>query len=431
MSEPSAHTFTAFRYMERFRCIGAACEATCCEGWQITIDREHHELLKQAMRRTAAERQEFDDKIELVKRPTRSKAKHSLVVMSDRGACSFFTPERLCSLQKRYGEQVLGNTCAQYPRLVSQSGARLELTGTASCPEAARLLLLHADALELDEVPAELLSRRAVRQQLPDHPAAPYVRYHDELRNLVLDVLSDARFDLSTRLAQVASFADRTRPFLHHGVATLEEARLGDEVDRMLDPEQRVRLADMLPAPAATASPALRVPLGFLVRPAAPIQFNRLRAAVLRAYLPSHAGDVVADEDLGGVEPEILRGYRERKLRFARLAPRIDQSLTNFAKHYWVHSWYFTAPDLLSHHMELLIMLAAIRLLTLGNPILDDFETASSTDQGLLLDHALVAAVFLFSRSFEHATKRTAQMRDDLHAKQLVTLNHALHLAWL
>ncbi|MFP3467691.1 hypothetical protein, partial [Leifsonia sp. SIMBA_070] len=26
-------------YMERFACIGSACEDTCCSGWTVTIDK--------------------------------------------------------------------------------------------------------------------------------------------------------------------------------------------------------------------------------------------------------------------------------------------------------------------------------------------------------------------------------------------------------
>ena len=37
------------RYLERFRCTGAACEANCCRGdWSIPVDEKHYEKLKTA-----------------------------------------------------------------------------------------------------------------------------------------------------------------------------------------------------------------------------------------------------------------------------------------------------------------------------------------------------------------------------------------------
>jgi len=31
------------RYMERFRCIGPACEDTCCAWWGISVDRRAYD----------------------------------------------------------------------------------------------------------------------------------------------------------------------------------------------------------------------------------------------------------------------------------------------------------------------------------------------------------------------------------------------------
>ena len=72
---------------------------------------------------------------------------------------------------------------------------------------------------------------------------------------------------------------------------------------------------------------------------------------------------------------------------------------------------------------------SAIRLLVLGNPLLDEIETVSRAEQDARIDHAIVATVFLFSRSFEHAPERVAKMRDKLQTQKIVTLAHAVSLA--
>ncbi|MET0342426.1 MAG: flagellin lysine-N-methylase [Polyangiales bacterium] len=429
MADSSDLTTTAFRYMSRFRCIGPACEASCCGWWTITVDRAHYNQTKHAMRETPEERREFDAKVKRVKGPTKSDARYALMVLNNR-ECGFLNEERLCSLQVRYGEEVLSDTCSQYPRSLSSSGSRLELTGTTSCPEVARQLLLHADALELDEVPAAMMGRHLLRQILPDHPVDPYKRYHDELRNLVLDVLSDRRFDLGMRLSQVAYFGDRTRPFLHAGVATLDEARLSAEVERIHDPNQRTALAREFAKLNPPASLALRIAFGFVLHCSGQPRFEELRMAVLRSYHPSISASLTADsEDFERVGQAILQAYEQRKKDFHRFAPRIDQALANYAKNYWVRQWYASSHDLLTHTMTLLVLLAAIRFMVLGHPLLAETAGLRSEQQGELVDRALVEIVFRFSRTFEHGPNLLETMREDLEKKKLVTLAHAVSLA--
>ncbi|MET0340409.1 MAG: flagellin lysine-N-methylase [Polyangiales bacterium] len=411
-------TTSAFRYMTRFRCIGPQCEATCCAGWPIPLDRAHYERTEQAMRETPATRREFRENVQVVEDATRAGGRHALMVMND-GVCSFLTPGRLCSLQQRYGEDVLGDTCAQYPRMLARSSAGWELSGTASCPEVARQLLLHADALELDAVPLEQLGRRSPPQAREGPTSAP-PRHHDAVREMVFELLSDLRFDLGTRLAMVACFADRARSM---------DRNLAHEIALLRDADARADLAHELARLALPATVPVRLTLAFMVRRAEPPLFDTLRATVLRTYVPALEGDEVADADLAQVEVEIHDRHRERAARFAELAPRVDRSLTNLAKSVWTRPWHRTAPDLLAHHMELMVLLTVVRLLVVAHPLLAEAEGASEAAREALVDRAVVDAVCRFSRSFEHSATGLAQLRETLQTMQLVTLPHALGLA--
>jgi len=59
------------------------------------------------------------------------------------GTCPFLAEDRLCSIQKEYGESYLSRTCSQYPRASKTIGGVEERTLLLSCPEAARLVLLN------------------------------------------------------------------------------------------------------------------------------------------------------------------------------------------------------------------------------------------------------------------------------------------------
>lgn len=428
MSPSAPRSFSAFRYMTRFRCIGPACEASCCTGgWQIAIDRERYEKTKRRLGDSAAGRQEFDAKLKPVKGPARSNAHHALVVLQDNGDCSFLDPEGLCSLQKRFGEDVLSDTCALYPRSTAISGQRRELTGMTSCPEVARQLLLYPDAMELDEVPPSMFERNHVHKQLPERPAQAYLRYHGELRSLVLQLLSETQFPLRSRLFFVAYFAGRTLPFLQRDSATLDEFRLEAELARIQSAEllhaldqhfQQLPVDPELPSRLVLTLASSRAGVG---------DFGRL----LRAVVAQYAG-VSAAEDATTLQveaPQMVRAYAERKAAWAEHSARVDGYLTNFAKNFWAREWYAQSPNLLAHQIQLLSHVTALRFLLYGHPKLAGALAQDVGAQQRALDEAVVEVVHGFSRAFEHDIPFRRRFQEQLIEGQLVSLAHAACLA--
>jgi lysine-N-methylase len=431
MSNSAAPQYTAFRYMARFRCIGSECESSCCTGgWQITIDREHYKKTRQAMGGSPAGRQDFDSKIVRVKNVTHKKGPYALVVLQSNGDCGFLDTERLCSLQKNHGEAVLSETCAVYPRSLALSGSRRELAGLPSCPEVARQLLLHDDAMELDEVSPPMVGRPLIRRQLGDHPVDPYTRYHDELRNLVMDVLSDELYPLSSRLSFVSYFASRSVELLKRGKTDLDEGALLEEVERIQDPAIRVELHkhfQELPDDAAFPSRAvLAVATG---RSSVPI-FRELLDRVLAEYGGSEwATAAVTSDALELRVDDVVRAYSARKQAWSTFAPRIDRYLTNYAKNYWAREWYSESPDLLTHQVRLLVRLAAIRFLLFGHPLLAAALGQSDAQKEQALDRAAVECVQRFSRAFDHSEGYRDQLHKRLASAQVLSLAHAICLA--
>jgi lysine-N-methylase len=428
MSQSEPQSFHAFRYMTRFRCIGASCEASCCAGgWQIAVDREHFEKTKKRMQDSTAERQEFDAKLKPVKGPARSGAHYALVVLQNNGTCSFFDADGLCSLHKRFGEDVLSDTCALYPRSPAISGKRRELTGMTSCPEVARQLLLHADAMELDEVPPSTFSRTNVHKQLPERPVQPYLRYHDELRSLVLQLLSEVQYPLRSRLFFVAYFGGRTQPFLQRDSAALDELRLEAELQRIQSPEllqalhqhfEQLPVDTQLPSRLVLTLAASRAGLG---------EFGRLLSAVIGTY--AGVPDTREAASLQVQAPEMVRAYAERKAAWSEQSARIDGYLTNFAKNFWAREWYVQSPNLLAHQLQLLSHIAALRFLLHGHPKLTLALGQGLEEQQRALDEAVVDVVHRFSRAFEHDIPFRRRFQEQLIEGQLVSLAHAACLA--
>jgi hypothetical protein len=65
--------------------------------------------------------------------------------------CPFWGLDKLCHLQKKYGQDYMPLVCIQFPRQLYNLGAFCEEMLYLACPEAARLFLVHVDdALPLD-----------------------------------------------------------------------------------------------------------------------------------------------------------------------------------------------------------------------------------------------------------------------------------------
>jgi lysine-N-methylase len=146
-------------YADAFRCIGSACEDTCCQGWTIPVNRETWEkyqalppsplqiLLEASVARTPNSPDATDDPAVSVV-PT-----YATIRMDGTNQCPLLTEDRLCRIQAELGETMLSQVCATYPRIVQSLGGTKEEALALSCPEAVRLVLLTPNLLAAAERP--------------------------------------------------------------------------------------------------------------------------------------------------------------------------------------------------------------------------------------------------------------------------------------
>lgn len=429
MKTPVPSAYTSFRYMTRFQCLGSQCEASCCRGgWRIDVDRDHYDRLQLALA-ASGERQAFGENVRRVKGPASEREKYALMVMRDDGSCGFLDGASLCSLQQRFGAEILPNTCRTYPRTTSVSGARHELSGLTSCPEVARQLLLYPDSMELDEVPSERMSLPPPATHGQKAQPLPYLRHFDEIRGLMLDLLSDTVYPLSSRLFFIAYFAHRTASFFHRGAATLDGNRLLSEVERIQNPLMRAALQRELSGLPRDVSFPLRLVLSTVSGRMGVEAFAELLDAVFLRYGGHGCLDAIASQR--GFEPAVQRvaqAYTEHREAWAPWSSRIDGYFTQLAKSYWAREWYVSSPNLLVHTIQLLGRLATLRFLLLGSPLLAAAGDASE-DKQRALDRAVVQTVQSYSRAFEHDPEFVTKTQRALSSAHLVSLAHAACLA--
>src|SRR5580698_9334351 len=94
-SPPPRRAYLRPQYVESFRCIGSACEDTCCPGWSVPIDQATYEKY------TA-----------IVPNPEGTKrSDFARIRTTSTAACFFLDEERLCTIQKQHGPSLLSHTC--------------------------------------------------------------------------------------------------------------------------------------------------------------------------------------------------------------------------------------------------------------------------------------------------------------------------------
>jgi lysine-N-methylase len=76
-----------------------------------------------------------------------STSDYARMPLSQAGGCGFLEADRMCGIQRKYGEQMLSATCTTYPRALSTTAGRSDEALHLSCPEAARITLLDVSLL--------------------------------------------------------------------------------------------------------------------------------------------------------------------------------------------------------------------------------------------------------------------------------------------
>lgn len=136
------------RYLQAFQCLGSECPETCCQGWRVPVDRVTYEgwqrvsveslrrTLHETVRRLEPAEGPSDEMVaEMVRRPS--------------GECAALTPDKLCSIHARFGEDAISERCRSYPRMLLRAGEQTSMFASLGCHETARLVLSDPDAMTM------------------------------------------------------------------------------------------------------------------------------------------------------------------------------------------------------------------------------------------------------------------------------------------
>ncbi len=442
----------ALKYMTGFSCIGDRCEANCCANWTIAMDKKHYTRLKEAMSHSRADRERFRHALRRNRTEERSDYSFAQMVLEN-GHCPFLEPGGLCEIQRRFGESMLSQVCRTYPRLLAWHGRRLEVSGTLSCPEAARRCLLDPEGATLVALDPSLYENAGYvghrfKRELQE-ASDPYYTYADTIRDILLTILARDRFPLEARLFSLASFAGNTAPFFFKGTKDFSEDRLALEVDKAADRVYETAWAESIQG--------MEVPLALPMTVVQALFLSAFRRSVpeLRALLfpawSAYTGESAERAFLSTQQGEdavtlacdnIVAGYRTRRDHlFDRFQPQIDGCMGNYARQFVFTKVYMDFPNLLNYVHRLILQTALVKFLfvshPLVSPILSSGESAGGEggkdqeDPEELVTRALVDSVFRLARGIEHNKRFLPDLEQTLSEQGMQDLAHAALLARL
>jgi len=196
------------RHYETFRCTGADCEDTCCDGWAITVDRLTYDKYQQC---SDPELGPLSQALVTIKSSDANDDEYASIKLTETH-CPFLS-EGLCAIQKKLGEDYLSNICAIYPRIINRVGDALERNLDLSCPEAARIVLSDPHPMELLETADQVGSFRIGAPRVPGVPhvsydGKPYSHFLD-VRSLIVAILRARAYPLWKRLVIIGHLCDK------------------------------------------------------------------------------------------------------------------------------------------------------------------------------------------------------------------------------
>ncbi len=177
-------------YFEKFKCVAAECEDTCCAGWAIMIDEDSLQKYKD-MEGTFGNR--LRNSIDWEK---------GCFCQYER-RCAFLNEDNLCDLHIEAGENMLCDTCRDYPRHMEEFEGLREGSLSLSCIEAAKLILGCKEPVRFftfeDEVEDE---------EYEDFDYLLFTKLMDA-REQILTVLQNRSIDIMVRMSLVLHLSQR------------------------------------------------------------------------------------------------------------------------------------------------------------------------------------------------------------------------------
>ncbi|WFD10037.1 flagellin lysine-N-methylase [Tepidibacter hydrothermalis] len=214
MSNLNKRTLLTPQYMKNFKCIGGACEDTCCVGWGIHIDKETYKKYRNCKDK---QMREHLNKNITRQRSNPSNIAYAKIRLDEDKGCPFLSENKLCEIYSNLGEEYLSLTCTDYPRMYNKVNGVIEKSASMSCPEAARLALLNPNVMEFDQIEEHFNKKVLKGKEINTHKtnsSNKIERYFQELRVFTIQILQNREYELWERLIILGLFYQKLDEYI-------------------------------------------------------------------------------------------------------------------------------------------------------------------------------------------------------------------------
>ena len=195
-------------YYQEFACLAAACQDSCCVGWEIDIDDETFDYYKSI-------EGPFGKRL---RDHMRTDGCNSFLLQERR--CPFLNKENLCDICIELGEESLCEICTEYPRFTMEYGSFREKCLGLSCEEAGRLIFAKeaptgfvemelAEEAESDEDWEAMEDWEDAAQEVTaEELSEEEMQALKQARDHCIHILQNRTYPLKERIARYLAFAD-------------------------------------------------------------------------------------------------------------------------------------------------------------------------------------------------------------------------------
>lgn len=192
-------------YYKEFSCIADKCEATCCAGWQIVVDEES---LKKYKKVSGEFKKRINEGVDF---------KEGVFFQNPGKRCAFLNEHNLCDMYTALGEEAFCETCRRYPRHIEEFENIREFTLSASCPEAARILLSQREPAGFYEEVSE-----TEEEVFDEYDPLVYEKLY-EARGEMLKVLQNRNIPVTERATALWDFIEVFQEKMDEGTLFSQE----------------------------------------------------------------------------------------------------------------------------------------------------------------------------------------------------------------
>jgi len=294
-------------YMNRFKCIGGACEDSCCNGWRVSVDK------KTFLKYRRAKDEELKAMLDKhIKRERKDEVKSDEAyarVSLVNGTCPFLDAKSLCAIQNKLGYEGLCDVCAVYPRLYKIVDKKLERCATLSCPELARLALFNEEGIgfeNVEEAPGfgRIPARAPAIAPSSTKNAANPVKFFLDTRYICLSILQNREYSIGQRLVLLGMLCRK--------IDELSASARVEELPAMLE---RFGV-DVESGELKPELDTVETNFSIQMRLAKELTDERLKTELVasQAYLANVMETLAGINFVGGTEPEdIVKKYMENR----------------------------------------------------------------------------------------------------------------------